>query len=208
MNMKKYLRAFLVMVALFSILLIGCISKIKYPSYYTLTLPSAAGPPAKESELPSITVREFRAPGYLRQGPIVYRTSPGQVGFYEYHRWAVDPRQSITNAVTERLRASGSFAAVKIYDGRADADYILSGRLEKLDEVDYQGGIRVEVELSAQVIDLHTGKTVWTNSAFEMAKVDRRNIPAIVAEMSSMTDRAIERLLKPLSLATVATVHQ
>jgi len=85
---------------------------------------------------------------------------------------------------------------VKIYDGRADADYILSGRLEKLDEVDYQGGIRVEVELSAQVIDLHTGKTVWTNSAFEMAKVDRRNIPAIVAEMSSMTDRAIERLLK------------
>jgi len=79
--MKKYLRAFLVMVALFSILLIGCISKIKYPSYYTLTLPSAAGPPAKESELPSITVREFRAPGYLRQGPIVYRTSPVRSAF-------------------------------------------------------------------------------------------------------------------------------
>src|SRR5258708_3439642 len=144
MNMSKYLRAFLVAIALLATLLTGCVSRIKYPSYYTLNLPPAADPPAKQGVLPSIAVHEFRAPGYLRQGPIVYRTTPEQVGFYEYHRWAVDPRQSITHAVTERLRASGSFAAVKIYDGRADVDYILSGRLEKLDEVDYQGGVRVE----------------------------------------------------------------
>ena len=206
--MKKYPRPFLVMAVLLSILLTGCISKIKYPNYYTLNLPPAADPPAKQGVLPSIAVREFRAPGYLRQGPIVYRTSAEQIGFYDYHRWAVDPRQSITNAVTERLRASGSFAAVKIYDGHADVDYLLIGRLEKLDELDYQGGVRVEVELSAQVIALHSGKTVWTNSASEVAKVDKRNIPAIVAEMSSMTDRTIERLLKPLALATAATVHQ
>ena len=207
MNTKN-LRAFLVMVALCSILLTGCISKIKYPSYYTLNLPSVADPTAKESVLPSIAVHEFRAPAYLRQGPIVYRTSPEQIGFYEYHRWAVDPRQSITNAVTEHLRASGSFATVKVYDGHADVDYILSGRLEKLEEVDYQGGVRVEVELSAQVTDLHGGKTVWTNSATEVAKVDGRNIAAIVAEMSSVTDRSIEKLLKPLSLAMATTAHQ
>jgi ABC-type uncharacterized transport system auxiliary subunit len=203
--MKKYPRAFLVTVALFSVLLTGCISKVRYPSYYTLNLPTAADPPAKNGVLPTIAVREFRAPGYLRQGPIVYRTSSEQIGFYEYHRWAVDPRQAVTNAVIERLRASGSFVAVKIYDGHADVDYLLSGRLEKLDEVDYQGGVRVEVELSAQVIDLHSGKTVWTNSASEMAKADKRNVPAIVAEMSSTTDRTIEKLLKPLSLAAAAT---
>jgi ABC-type uncharacterized transport system auxiliary subunit len=208
MNMAKYPRVFLAAVALLSVLLTGCISKIKYPSYYTLNLPLAPDPPTKEGVLPSIAVHEFRAPGYLHQGPIVYRTSPEQIGFYEYHRWAVDPRQSVTNAVSERLRASGSFAAVKIYDGRADVDYILSGRLEKLDEVDYQGGVRVEVELSAQVIDLHSGKTVWTNSASETEKVNARNVSAIVAQMSNMTDRAIEKLLKPLALGMPATVRQ
>src|SRR5258708_5828922 len=206
--MKTYPRAFLFMVALVATLLTGCISRIKYPSYYTLNLPTAADPPAKNGALSSIAVREFRAPGYLRQGPIVYRTSPEQIGFYEYHRWAADPRQSITNAVTERLRASGSFAVVKIYDGHADVDYILNGRLEKLDEVDYRGGVQVEVELSAQVIDLHSGKTVWTNSASETAKVDERNVPAIVAQMSSMTDRTIEKLLKSLALITAATMRQ
>ena len=206
--MKHNLRALLVAVALLSILVTGCISQIKYPSYYTLHLPPMADPPAKEGVSPSIAVREFRAPAYLRQGPIVYRTSPAQIGFYEYHRWAVDPRQSITNAVTERLQATGSFALVKIYDGHTDVDYLLSGRLEKLNEVDYQGGVSVEVELSAQVTDLHSGKTVWTNSASEVAKVAGRNVPAIVTEMSSLTDRTIEKLLKPLALGIAATVRQ
>jgi hypothetical protein len=34
------------------------------------------------------------------------------------------------------LRASGNFAQVKLYDGRSDIDYVLSGRLEKLEEID------------------------------------------------------------------------
>jgi len=38
------------------------------------------------------------------------------------------------NAIADRLRESGKFAEVKIYDGRADVDFILSGRLEKLEE--------------------------------------------------------------------------
>jgi ABC-type uncharacterized transport system auxiliary subunit len=206
--MKKYLRAILVAVTLFSTLLTGCMSKIKYPRYYTLSLAPVADPPAKGDGLASVAVRELRAPTYLREGPIVYLTSPEEIGFYEYHRWAIDPRHAITNAIVERLRASGSFALVKIYDGRNDVDYILSGRLDKLDEVDYEGGVRVEVALSLQVTDLHSGKTMWTNSVSDMAKVDGRNVPAIVAEMSIMTDRTLEKLLKPLAVTPWTTTHQ
>jgi ABC-type uncharacterized transport system auxiliary subunit len=206
--MRTHFRASLVTASLLLALLTGCAAKIKYPSYYTLQFSPVADPPAKGAGLPSIAVREFRAPSYLRQGPIVYRTSPEQIGLYEYHRWAVDPRQAITNAIVERLRASGRFAAVTVYDGRADVDYILSGQLEQLDEVDYEGGVRVEVTLSAQVTEFHTGKTVWINSASDGAKVGRRNIPAIVAEMSSATDRTIEKLLKPLALAAITTRHE
>jgi ABC-type uncharacterized transport system auxiliary subunit len=200
--MKTHARTVLAMVALFSTLLVGCVSKIKYPSFYTLHLTVPVDPPARADVLPSIAVREFRAPTYLRQGPIVYRTSPEQIGFYEYHRWAVDPRQAITNAVVEHLRASGSFAEVKVYDGHSDVDYILSGRLEKLDELDYEGGVEVEVALSAQVTDLHSGKTIWANSASNVAKVDRRNVPAIVSEMSRAADSSIEKLLNSLALSS------
>lgn len=205
--MKKYWKAFLVMVA-GSFLLTGCMGKIKYPAYYTLNLTPPVDPPAKTDALASIAVREFRAPAYLREGPIVYLTSPEEIGFYEYHRWAVDPRQTITGAIVEYLRASGNFKLVKIYDGRNDVDYVLSGSLEKLNEVDYEGGVQVEVAFSAQVTDLHNGNTVWANSAAKKAKVEEHSMSSVVAQMSNLTDRSIEELLKSLTLSPPATAKR
>jgi ABC-type uncharacterized transport system auxiliary subunit len=127
----------------------------------------------------------------------VYKTSPEQIGFYNYHRWAVDPREFVTNAVTERLRASGNFAQVKLYDGRSDIDYVLSGRLDKLEEVDYGGAVKVEVAISAQLTNLETGATVWTNEVSEVGTVAQRDVPTVVAEMNATMGRAIEKLLTP-----------
>ena|SRR5215813_10608214 len=203
--MKKYLRTFSVIAAVSAIALTGCMGKIKYPTYYTLNLAPAIDPPPASGELASIAVREFQAPAYLREGPVVYLISPEEIGFYEYHRWGVDPRQAITRAIVERLRASGNFALVKTYDGRNDVDYVLTGRLDKLDEVDYEGGVRVEVALSAQVTNLRSGKTVWANAAAEKAKVEEHKVSAVVSQMSNLTNRSIDELLKSLALPPSTT---
>jgi ABC-type uncharacterized transport system auxiliary subunit len=181
--------------------------KVRYPSYYTLSVPAPPDPPIQEGTHTSLAIREFRAPGYLRQGAIVYRESPEKVGFYNYHRWAMDPREFLTDAVADRLRASGNFAVVKKYDGHADVDYILSGKLEKLEEVDYQGGVHVAVAISADMTNLRTGTTVWTNAVSESGNVDQRNVPAVVAEMNRTLNRAIEKLLStlPTSIPTKQT---
>src|SRR5215813_3647523 len=142
-------------------MLIGCGGAVKYPNYYTLHVQAPIDPPAQEGVHTSLAVREFKSPTYLRQGAIVYKTSPEQIGFYNYHRWAVDPREFVTNAVAENLRASGHFAQVKLYDGHSDVNYVLSGRLEKLEEIDYDGGVKVEVAICAQMLNLATGETVW-----------------------------------------------
>src|SRR5262249_29160815 len=150
----------------------------------------------------SLAVREFREPSYLRQGAIVYKTSPEQIGFYNYHRWAVDPRTFVTNAVEDRLSASGNFARVTLYDGHSDIDFVLSGKLEKLEEIDYDGGVSVEVALSAQMVRLSTGETVWTNSVSEVGTVAKRDVPTVVAEMNRTMDRAIQKLLTPVPAPT------
>jgi ABC-type uncharacterized transport system auxiliary subunit len=191
-----------------SVFLTGCMGKIKYPAYYRLNLVPPVDPPAKIDAAASIAVREFRAPAYLREGPIVYLTSPEEIGFYEYHRWAVDPRQTITQAIVEYLRATGNFKLVKIYDGRNDVDYVLSGRLEKLNEVDYEGGVQVEVALAAQVTEIRTGNTLWANSAAKKGKVEGRNVSSVVAQMSNLTDRSIEQLLKSLALPPLTTAKR
>jgi len=191
-----------------SVFLTGCMGKVKYPAYYRLNLTPPNDPPIRGDALPSIAVRELRAPEYLREGPIVYMDSPERIGFYEYHRWAVDPRQSITRAIVEHLRASGNFKLVKIYDGRNDVDYVFSGRLEKLNEVDDEGGVQVEVALSAQVAEFHNGNTIWANSAAEKGKVEGRNVSSVVAQMSYLTDRSIGELLKSLTLPPVTTAKR
>jgi ABC-type uncharacterized transport system auxiliary subunit len=179
------------------IVLCGCAGAVKYPSYYTLHVPPPPDPAAQGNLHATLGVREFRSPAYLRQGAIVYRASPEQIGFYDYHRWATDPREFVTNAVADRLRAGGVFTEVRPYDGRVDIDYVLSGQLEKLEEIDYDGGVKVEVAISAQMVRLSTGATVWTNSVSEVGQVDHRDVPAVVSEMSHTMERAIEKLLTP-----------
>jgi ABC-type uncharacterized transport system auxiliary subunit len=141
--------------------------------------------------------REFRAPTYLRQGAIVYKTSPEQIGFYPYDRWATDPRDFVTNAVIERLRASGTFARVQAYDGSRDVNYVLSGRLDQLDEIDYQGSVKVQVAMSAEMTSIATGATVWSNAVSEIGDVNQRDVPAVVSEMNRTMERAINKLLSP-----------
>jgi ABC-type uncharacterized transport system auxiliary subunit len=193
-DMKKHLTGVGFALAVLMVLA-GCGRPVKYPNYYTLHLPPPPDPPAPENVHANLAIREFRSPTYLRQGAIVYKTSPEQVGFYNYDRWAVDPREFLTNAVADRLRASGNFSQVKLYDGRPDVDYVLSGRLEELEETDYQGGVKVQVAISAQMVNLATGATVWTNSVSEVGTVSQRDVPAVVSAMNGTMERALEKLL-------------
>jgi cholesterol transport system auxiliary component len=180
------------------LILVGCGGKVRYPSYYTLNLPAPPDPPAPENAHAAVAIREFRAPAYLKQGAIAYKTSPDQIAFYAYHRWATNPCEFVTNSVMERVRASGHFDRVMTYDGRPGIDYMLSGRLEKLEEIDYDGGVKVEVAISAQMTNLATGTTVWTNAVSEEGDVNKRDVPAVVSEMNRTMERAINKLLSSM----------
>jgi len=197
MNMRRTVTTIVCSLAAL-VILASCGGRVRYPNYYTLNLPAPPDPPAAENAHAVVAIREFRAPAYLRQGAIVYKPSPEQIGFYAYHRWAINPCQFVTNSVIERLSASGNFAHVKPYDGRPDIEYVLSGRLEKLEEIDYAGGVKVEVAISAQMTSLATGATVWTNAVSEAGDVNKRDVPDVVSEMNRTMERAIRKLLSPM----------
>jgi len=182
----------------------GCAGKIRYPHYYLLELPPApaaakAGPP-----LPStIAVRRFSTPSYLRGGRIVYREGPAEVEFYEYHRWAEDPASAVTAAVMESLRSAHVFASVKQYDGQGQQDYILTGRLDRLEEVDSPGEVRVEARVSAELIDLRTGAVVWTGDGHEIVPVESRSVNSVVMEMSHAVRKSIDQMVGSLDQQSV-----
>jgi len=204
--MKKRLAMTVVAILAF-VILAGCAGKVGRSNYYTLNLPAPPDPPAAENAHTTVAVREFRAPAYLRQGAIVYKPSPEQIGFYAYHRWAVDPCDFVTDSIIDRLGATGTFSRVKHYDGQPDADYVVSGRLEKLEEIDYEGGVKVEVAVSAQMTKLDTGTIVWSKAVSEVGEVNQHDIPTVVLEMSHTMERAIEKLLTPVP-GTLAAVSK
>jgi len=183
-----------------TLLMAGCGGKILYSHYYALDIPAVPAPAVSPARLPAtLAVSRFETPPYLRQGKIVYRQGPTEIGFYDYHRWAADPADSVTAAIIDSLRSSRLFSFVKPYDGQSRQDYLMSGRLERLEEIDSSSGVRVEAKLSAELVDLRTNATVWTDEADEALGVETRDVNSVVMEMSHAVQKSIDRLVASLN---------
>jgi uncharacterized lipoprotein YmbA len=189
----------------FALCLAGCGGRILYPHYYALDIPAAPKPALNDSRLPAtLAVRRFETLPYLRQGRIVYRQGLAEIGFYEYHRWAADPAASVTTAMVDSLRASRLFSLVRPYDSQGQQDYLMSGRLERLEEIDSGGGVRVKAKLSADLVDLRTAATLWTGDAEETLPVATRNVDSVVVEMSHAVRNSIDQLVASLDQQLLA----
>lgn len=188
-----------------TLLMASCGGKVLRPHYYALEIPPAPAQAVSDARLPgTVAVRRFETPAYLRQGRIVYRPTPEEVGFYEYHRWAADPAETITTAVIDSVRSSQLFSFVKRYDGRNQQDYLIVGRLERLEEIDYGGPVRVEAKISAELVNLRTGATEWTGAAVETSRVDNRNVNSVVVAMNHAVQNSIDQLVASLDQRLLA----
>ncbi len=174
-------------------LLASCGGKIPPTNYYVLDLPAPQAKPADTLPYTAV-VMPFRGSEMLMQDRIVYRESANQVGFYEYHRWAEDPRETILRSLLNQLRAKGTFDRVVPFEGRTNADYVIRGQLDQLEEVDYGGGVSVKVKISAQLIDTATNRPVWSDSAESTGPVATADVKAVVEQMSTAMRTAVGQL--------------
>ena len=105
---------------------------VRYPAHYVLEV--APAPPAAalpRSALGPLMVRELACPPHLCDGRVVYREEPHRIGFYDYHRWAIDPRTALTRLLTDRIRASSLFESVTGGGSTSKAAYLLRGEIER-----------------------------------------------------------------------------
>jgi uncharacterized lipoprotein YmbA len=202
-------RILLGLVCLASVLacLTGCAGGVRYPKYYVLNLPAPVRSPDQPKPFPgSVAVREFRAPVFLRAGPIVYRKSAEQLDFYNYHRWVADPRSAVTNSMLQNIRIRGLFQAAHLFDGRGVSEYLLSGTLDHLEEVDKGREVFVEVSVSAQLTNVRTGDVLWSDTSSQTTKLEDRAVPGLVAAMSQTAESVVGHLVSSMQqrLATAS----
>jgi ABC-type uncharacterized transport system auxiliary subunit len=176
----------------------GC-GSVRYPATYILNFPPPA-PKAEPSEgtLGPVAIRELQCPEYLCEGRIVYRSSREEVGFYEYHRWALNPRQAITQYLIDSVQAQSLFKGVAVHDCGSDAAYLLTGAIKRLEEVDQDHDVRVVCTISAQLLDTRMKSVVWSHTASETVQVEKRDIRGVVSSLASASRAAVDRLLKSM----------
>jgi len=189
-----------------ALVLAGC-GSVRYPTSHVLSFP----PPVPQTTpstgaLGPVAIREFRCPEYLCEGRIVYRASPEEVGFYEYHRWAMNPRQAITQYVEAILRAQSLFKSVAGHEEGSEAAYVVSGNIERLEEVDQGRDVSTVCTISAQLLDTRTRSIVWSQTASETIRVEKRDMAGVVSSLSAVARTAADRLLKSMTEELQATM--
>jgi ABC-type uncharacterized transport system auxiliary subunit len=186
------MRAFGVLVALG--LLAGC-GSIRSPQtqYYKLDLPATPAPPGPSAPV-SLRIEPFQTSPLLREDRIVYRPSSVEVGYYEYHRWAEPPSDTVTKALADQLTKRRVFQTVEISNGGEKTNYVLRGSIDRLQEVDYPGAVRVQVSISAELEDPVRQQIIWSGAASSECPVVKGDVQAVVAAMSQASQQSIARL--------------
>ncbi len=171
----------------------GCGGKIPVTHYYKLDLPPAPASSRAEGAATAI-VAPFRGSKMLTQDKIIYRPSRQEVGFYEYHRWAEDPRTTLAQALLDHLRQRKTFRRAVLFDSRTQADYMIRGHIERLEEVDASDGVSIALRISVELVDVDTRQPLWHGSQEETRKVDVGNVSAIVSKMSEAAGSSVAKI--------------
>ena len=139
---------------------------------------------------------------------ILEGSGSGRSGSWEAHRtWPTEQQLAdrlfqssrLGESVMDSLQSSRVFLYAGAYDGTHRTGYLLTGRLEKLDEIDYGGQVRVEATVPAQMVDLRTGTLAWSGSATNTANVEGHDVYSVVNQMSRAVDLCLEKLVLSMS---------
>jgi cholesterol transport system auxiliary component len=133
----------LILIGLLSIGLGGCGSPVtvkedQYLSLVPLTAPELNGhPPARGSYENDLQVNDLAARGFLGGRQIVFRTSadPWQTQRYNQLLWEEPVPRALSRHLAARIRAAGLFRFVLIPTDRGNADYLLSGEVERFEHL-------------------------------------------------------------------------
>jgi ABC-type uncharacterized transport system auxiliary subunit len=197
-NRRK--RAVYAAFALVGAVAISACGSARYPAYYTLHFEPSTQARPSDSGMGTLAIKELRCPDYLCEGRIVYRSTSPEIGFYQYHRWAASPRTMIAQYLAERVRARSLFVSVSDDESRMATDFVLSGTLERLEEMDEARQVFAVCTISAQLFASGTGALAWSGTATERVPVQQRDMAGVVNGLAAAVRATVDRLVTDMQL--------
>jgi ABC-type uncharacterized transport system auxiliary subunit len=152
--------------------------------YYTLHYPE---PETSESSSGVIRVEPFTADAIHRDDRFVYHTSPYELGFDAYRRWATSPDDLLTENLVIFLRAGNHFEQVLHHQRPTVPYWSVEGDVERFEERLIDGIRQVHVSLWIRIRDRETENVLWSGRIDTQRPIDGNTGEDIVAAMSDAT---------------------
>ena len=147
----------------------------------------------------TIEVNRFTADGLVAGRPIVYTEpdQPHQVKEYHYHFWTEPPTILLRDQLVAYLRAAKIADTVTTPEMRANADYVLTGRiirLEKIEGAAPKGALEIELGVRSG-----GGKIVFLDVYKLEVAADNNSVEAGVRALNQALDRTYAKFAADLS---------
>lgn len=146
----------------------------------------------------SLVVRPFTARDPYNQERMVYRSSPYQLDFSNYHRWAAAPAEQVTDWTRRYVRGAGLFAKV-FPTPEGNADLALGGVIRQIEEVDHEQTWEAVLSIDFWLARADQRSPFWFQSYTATQQAAKRNPEAIAEAMSRNLENLLARLLADLA---------
>ncbi|MBC7186404.1 MAG: membrane integrity-associated transporter subunit PqiC [Calditrichaeota bacterium] len=130
------------------------------------------------------------------QERLVFRRSRHEVEFYHYHRWVESPAQLVRRCLLRDLAHSQRFRDVVPFPGHGAVDYLLSVRVERMEERDEGQAWFSCLELQCELRRAKGLELVHGWQVDEREAVAERSPAGVVQALTRCLERASARIIR------------
>ena len=151
---------------------LGCAS-IPLTHYYTFRPDIEFPEKLVSSTYPyTLTIEPFETDFPYQEHKIVFRRSPYEVNFYEYHKWLQPLEQLVTEQVVKLASATQIFQHVHDQAFGTYADYIIHGNIKMFDFWYSPPNPFVRIQLEYQFIAAKEDQIIWMQTIDTIREIE------------------------------------
>lgn len=109
-----------------------------------------------------------------------------------------EPSAGLDPIVADSLRSQSLFQSVVVNEAGAQAAYVLSGNIERFEEVDEGRAVYAVCSISAQLVDARTRSVVWSHTESVTVPVAQRDVAGVVSSLSAAARITVARLVESM----------
>jgi len=152
---------------------------------------------AKDTDL---WLKEVRTDAVHNQDRLIYRTSPYEIHYDSYRRWALAPVEMVKQSTLDYLGRVGLFRQVaENLPNRQQPYWCLSLTIRQFEEVLTGTQRFARVALQVGVEEGLAGLSLWEGEVMAEAPIQGQDTEAIIQAMSTATEKTLQQLTAQLT---------